>query len=95
MLLSELTATGAVVVKLTAWFSQSSVDQKAVIPGGNPEIVKFTPAAGSNEPNESYPIVIGGEVSVASGGGARLRVDGDAVVVIPPPPPSTKTFKVE
>ena len=94
MLLSELAATGAVAVNVVL-VDQLLVDQKAVIPGGNPEIVKFTPAAGSNEPNESYPIVIGGEVSVASGGGARLRVDGDAVVVIPPPPPSTKTFKVE
>ena len=52
MLLSGLAATGTVAVNAVL-VDQLLVDQNAVIPGGNPEIVKFTPAASLNEPNAS------------------------------------------
>ena len=50
--LLALAATGAADVKAVL-LDQSLVDQKAVIPGGIPEIVKFTPAVSLNEPNLS------------------------------------------
>ena len=92
MFSSGVVATGTALGEKAVLLDQSLVDQKAVIPAGMPLIVKFTPAVGLNEPNASYPIVIGGEESVVSGGDARLRVDGDAVVTIPLLP-ATNTFK--
>ena len=50
--LLALAATGAVVVKAVL-LDQLLVDQKAVIPGGIPEMVKLTPADSLNEPNLS------------------------------------------
>ena len=50
--LLALAATGAVVAK-PVLLDQSLVDQKAVIQGGIPEMVKLTPADSLNEPNLS------------------------------------------
>ena len=49
----NINVKGAYAAVKAVLLDQSLVDQKAVIPGGIPEIVKLTPAVSLNEPNLS------------------------------------------